>query len=1417
MHSLETLLAYLPSDRVQAIAAGNEIPHRAQGAALWADLSGFTPLTEILTHKLGPRHGAEELALQLNRFYDALLAPIGHYGGSVVGFSGDAVVCWFDADDGRRAIAAAQAMQVAMQPFVSLQLGPGEGIPMGLKTAVASGAVRRLRVGDPVVQTIDTLAGATLDRLAEVGYLARAGELLVDEETQARLRKLLRIGKWRTGKETGRRAAVVSSLKAPVELLPQASQLPPLTEEQVRPWLLPAVFARLQSGLGEFLTELRPAVALFMRFEGLDYEGDEQVGDKLDVVIRQVQSILLKYDGTLLQLTIGDKGSYLYAAFGAPVAHEDDAVRAVAAALELSELPARPNSIRSAAIGLSRGTMRTGAYGSASRRTYGVLGDEVNLAARLMEQAAPGQVLASKAVWQATLPDFNWEALPALKVKGKRAAVAVAALLGRSAQDRLQLPQVTAALPMVGRRAELALVLEKLELARAGQGQIVSILAEAGMGKSRLLAEVLQRAGAQNPTWYGGECQSYGTHSSYLVWQPIWRAFFGLDPAGSTEQQIGTLQKALAGAIPDFPERLPVLGAALNLSIPDSALTGAMDARARKTLRETLLVDCLRARAVSQHLPLVLILEDAHWIDPLSRDLLELIAQVIEDLPVLILLAYRPPTEAPAAGFLPGLKGLKHATEIRLAELSGPETEQLVAARLADFGLEGAAPPGLVERMLSRAQGNPFYIGELLNYLHDRGLDPRHEASWQQADLPDSLQSLILSRIDQLSEQQQITIKAASIIGRLFRVAWLYGYYPALGSPSTVAADLQVLSRLDFTVLETPEPQLAYLFKHVITQEVAYESLAYATRANLHEQLAGYLEQSAGQDLRPFLDLLAYHYERSQNLPKKREYLLKAGEAAQAAYANEAALSYLGRALALAPETDHAERFDILVAREKVYTFIGRQEARYEDVIALSALAEAMDDNKRRAQAQIIRSIFGQSISDYPAAAAAAQQAVEFAHLAGADELETHGHWLGGVVLFIQGDYAQARTRYEQALALAQTAGLTRLSADILTSLGTLEFSTSETDRAQVHLERALQLQREIGNRAGEALALSYLGENALSRVDYAQAQTYGEQALHAWHSMGYKQNEGMSLGRLGNLIVEQRGDYEKAWAYCDRALRLSLASGDRIGEMGILYTLSLVSQLQNNYPVAREQADQALRICREAGIKLYEAICLSQRGSVSSELGQYDAALEDQNQGLAIFREIGDPNGISQMFAALGMVYYQSGRHELAHENGRQALTFADQAKNKLAQNRAHVLLGHALNDLDDLEAAAAAYRQALDLALELRLPHLVMPVRAALAGIALARGNPDEARVALDEILPYLETHALSTVDELSRIYLTCYRILQAGADPRARATLNAGYRLLQEIAGKITDQGLRASFLQNVRFNREIVQAWEGLAAS
>jgi class 3 adenylate cyclase len=338
-YDLESLAAYIPMDRRQAMGDCAVIDGEITGTALFADISGFTPLSEALVRSLGPQRGAEELTIHLNRFYDALIGQLHHYRGSVIGFSGDAITCWFDQDRGHRAAAYALAMQNTTAQFQDIKLPDGETITPGMKAALAFGNAKRLLVGDPNTNIKDVIIGRLMDNLAAAEKAAGSGEIILDQSVIENIHSSVILSDRKVPSNNGRVYGMLDGLHHEA-ISPPWPEINPdsLALKSIKPWLLAPVYSRLKRGQGEFLAELRPATALFARFSGIDYEGDRRAGKKLDEFVRVVQSILLRYDGSLIQLTTGDKGSYLYAAFGAPNAHEDDSIRAVSAAIEIRDI-----------------------------------------------------------------------------------------------------------------------------------------------------------------------------------------------------------------------------------------------------------------------------------------------------------------------------------------------------------------------------------------------------------------------------------------------------------------------------------------------------------------------------------------------------------------------------------------------------------------------------------------------------------------------------------------------------------------------------------------------------------------------------------------------------------------------------------------------------------------------------------------------------------------------------------------------------------------------------------------------------------------------------------------------------------------------------------------------------------------------
>ena len=891
---MNSLAAFLPIDRRIALNEGRELPDRVVGAALFADISGFTPLTATLRRELGARRGAEEVIRHVDAVFATLIAHIHAYHGNVIAFSGDAITCWFDddptADAAARALAAARRLQSAMALMSAVTTPAGTVIPLGIKVALAAGPARRFLVGDRRTYVIEVIAGDTIDRTAVAEKLAFSGEVIASAELLDRLDAPPPVGEWRTG--GGQRFAVIAPGVAGVPE-PPPRPVPDVDDETARPWLLPPVYDRLRQETAAFLAELRPAVPLFVSFSGIDYDGDDAAGDKLDGFVRCAQAVLDRYEGFLLQIIMGDKGSYLYIAFGAPLAHENDDVRAAAAALELRDLPAALGYLQPLHIGLSRGLVHSGAYGGQQRRTFAVMGNEVNISARLMTAAWPGQILVSARVAESIAGEFELNELPPIALKGTGEPFPVSELLGRRSARAAPGEHGQTS---VGREGEQAALAEALAALAAGQSATVLIEGAAGMGKSLLMRELADHAAARPDVVVlsgGGDAIEQST--PYYGWRPIFEHLFVRGERGGGEWRERLFDRLSPAARP----LAPLLNAVLPLDLPDNELTAQLTGEARQDNTHQLLVDLLREATGGR--PVVLLFDDVHWLDSVSWTLIGRVRRELA--PLLLVMGIRPTgEEAPVA--LSDLMGSPGARRLVLDTLSDPAIETLVRRRLGVDRL----PAAVIRLIREKAEGHPFFSEELAYALRDAGLLRIVNGDAQLApgadltalDFPTTIQGVITSRIDRLSPSQQLTVKVASVIGRIFAVRVLDGVYPIEGGETQLRANLQRLERLDITPEETPEPNLAYIFKHIVTQEVVYDLMTSTQKAQLHRSAALWHENEAGgEDARNF-PLLAHHWRLAGDAARAMVYYEKAGENAFRDFANQEAIRFLEMALELA-------------------------------------------------------------------------------------------------------------------------------------------------------------------------------------------------------------------------------------------------------------------------------------------------------------------------------------------------------------------------------------------------------------------------------------------------------------------------------------------------------------------------------------
>ncbi len=1416
---------YIPVDRRWAMSRGEELPEFANGAVLSADISGFTPITESFVQQLGPRRGADEMTNLLNSVYDALIADVHRFRGSVIGFRGDAISCWFDGDNGVRATTCALSMQQSMQQFAAFPSPTGEMMSLAMKSGIAVGPVRRLLVGNPDIQCIDVLAGNTLERMDIAENNAAKGEVVLDRGVLNAAQDCIVVGEHRCDESTGYEFVVATHVTCNVDTEPWPqdilrpdsipTSLHGLREEQVRPWLLLPICERLTDKQGEFLAEIRPAVPLFLRFSGIDYDHDPDACKKFDTYVRWVQAVLTRYEGFLIQLTVGDKGSYLYAVFGAPIAHDDDPMRALEAALALRSPPPTFDYIRHVQIGISCGQMRTGAYGSSTRRTYGVLGDEVNLAARLMAQAQPGQILVSSRVVHYAASRYQFQSIGTVAVKGKKEPIAVSLVLGKK-RSRCQPSFHFFHTPLLGRANELAFMHEVLAQALSGAGQVLRIEGEPGIGKSHLTATFWEQAAQQGILAFTGTCQSISQSVAYTPWSQIFQAFFALPEASNEEEDVDTFMQSQISQLEaivlqinrDWVVRLPLLGDLLDLPIADNATTTAFEPRLRQEALLAFGIDLIEHQA--RFSPLLLMIEDAHWMDEPSRALTLALSRVLNTVPVLLVLVHRLPVGTHTyyeeahdqstsmhsrASLISELSALPYHHHLKLDDLSPEAVEELVSQKL-----QGSPSPLALSLIHAKAEGNPFFVEALVDNLRDTGkLYKQHDDTWTLSDaivntlrtnncltrdahgqwllkpaaplssvdlgIPASVHGMVLSRMDRLPESQKLTLKVASVIGHSFILNVLSQAHPSQTDLDRLLDEFKNMEANDFAFLEVPPSQTMYMFKYHVAQEIAYGTLLESQRRELHRAVAETMER-----LYPdAAEQLAYHYGRSGNREKFLFYIERSAHKAQREYANETALNYYHQGLA------QEERWEWRSEQVQVLHILGRRDEEFTNLKILQASSQASVSRVAYLWGQ-----YHEAVSDYPQAIEATQRALMACQCADTTFSIQQVKCLNqlGMIARRQGDYAQARLWYLQALDLLQAEEetsciISQVLAQTLDGLGTIYRLQGDYEEARVCYERSLWLSQRSSNLKSEADALNNLGNIADAQHHVAESLSYYRKALERRQSIGDRAGEGTSLANMA-MVLQNKGDYGQSREYFLAALSIQQAIGNRWEQINILNGLGVLQQELGDFESAHDYLQLGLSLAQAIGDKSGQSYLLANLGMVVCYEGNLDEAEQVLTDGLNLAREQVDPYMVSYFLSYLSTVHGLQGQYEAA----------IAEASDALRIRREHAL-------------------------------HVIITMNLAmLATFYMELGEHDTALDYARQALGILDECDGEGMEMPQQDYFLCYRVLErAGQTDAARKALESAYRLVMVRAEKISDAVLRQSFLDQVQMNREVVQAWNG----
>jgi ABC-type oligopeptide transport system substrate-binding subunit/class 3 adenylate cyclase len=650
-----------------------------------------------------------------------------------------------------------------------------------------------------------------------------------------------------------------------------------------------------------------------------DIVGSTSLAEKLDPeewkeivseAHRIVGEAVNRYQGTIAQLL----GDGVLAFFGAPLTHEDDPVRAVRAALDIQN--GMEEYRRSLAgyvenlqmrVGLNTGMVVTGNVGSDLHMEYLAVGDSVNLAARLQSAAEPGKVLISEHTARLIGAAFELNALGEIEVKGKSEPIAVYEVVQAKAVRERGRGVAGLSSPLVGREKEMEVLKEALTGLLEGHGQIISIIGEAGIGKSRLVEEARAASAVR---WLEGRSLSYGQSLSHWSITQIIRADLGLTD-GDPEPKVRAHLKRRVTAL--FEGRsnqvLPYLTHLLGIRLEGEAAerVHALDGETLK--RQTIVSVSDYIGGLARERPTVLVFEDLHWADPSTLDSLGALLPLTDRIPLMLLLVFRAERDHGSWRLkLQAETDFGHRyTEITLKPLSSGDSNRLV-----DNLLQVAKLPDKIRRLiLARSEGNPFYLEEIIRSLIEQGAITHDGRGWHATTemanvaIPETLQEVLLARIDRLQEDVRRTLQLASVIGRSF----LYRLLQAIAeAEKELDQHLAQLQRVDLVREKARRPELEYIFKHSLTQEAAYSSLLVERRKEFHRKVGVALEDLFTDRKEEFYGLLAHHFDMGGEREKAVHYLILAGDKARLEDAHEEAIDYYRRAVGLLVEMGDEER-----------------------------------------------------------------------------------------------------------------------------------------------------------------------------------------------------------------------------------------------------------------------------------------------------------------------------------------------------------------------------------------------------------------------------------------------------------------------------------------------------------------------------
>ncbi len=987
--------------------------------------------------------------------------------------------------------------------------------------------------------------------------------------------------------------------------------------------------------------------------EQLDPEAVHQI---MDGCFKILMEEIHRFEGTINQFT----GDGVMALFGAPLAHEDHAQRACSAALSVQaaladygkQILTEFNMDFRMRIGLNSGPVVVGAIGDDLRMDYTAVGDTTNLAARMESMADPGGVLLSESTHRQVRTYFECESLGEVEVKGKKEPQKIFKLIRTSGiQSRLAASQAKGFINYIGRKQEMAALEKAFDKVRAGSGQVVGIVGEAGIGKSRFIFEMHNRLDVQTRI-LETRCLQYKSNIPFVPIREFFSSCFDIGKGESEKEIDDKLIAGVTGLDPDLLPSVPAFRHFLSIRAGDDQWETLEPREKREKIFESLRNLFIR---ISQDRPLVMVVDDIQWLDKTSEDFLGYFIDWISNTPVLLLLLYRQEYE-----HYWGDKPFYN--QISIPPLSCDESREFICAILDTDKLSAE----LESFIFTRTSGNPLFIEELANTLIEDKTIVKEKGLWQLKNhtallhVPETLQGIIAGRMDRLGDNTKTTIQMASVIGRSFGFTLLQRL---TGMDDAIKTYLLKLRNLEFINEKTLFPELAYIFKNMITREVAYNSLLINHRKEIHGHIGQAIEEMYPDQIEAFYEILAFHFSKSDSHDRAIHYLKASGDKAIQNHAAFEAFEFYKKALTCLQQYRNGQETDTpsdktelsilhaMISPMIILNFPGRSMGILEQGVAMS---KRLNDQKSLirfySNTGYLHSVRGQHKQGIRFADKAFKQAVEIADLTAMAQTSPDLC----VAHSVAGHYAKVIDITTIMIHAIRKAGREKdnfsgpaiVYPTFYAMSGYSMAMLGKFDQGIANCRYALEETKETKNLFTKSLCRNFTGMTHVLRGDWAKAKSDLSRLLKDLAQIKFIQIQAIAKGGLG-LTLAYVGEPEKGSVLAQEGLAMFEAEGIRWQVSNLQFYLGVCAYKSNDIETALSWLNQSVATARQNDEIDFQGKAMIWLGRIMGKA--VDADFSDAKQhiqdGLKILNRLKIKPEIAMAHLFLGELYAGAGQ----------------------------------------------------------------------------------------------------------------------------------------------------------------------------